>query len=175
MRSLEQILNDISKIPYHDTFGTKKEIKYLPNILDDNETVLSFTSGFFDGNTWLIVLTHRRLIFLDKGMIYGLKQREIPLDHINSVGHKIGLMLGSIAIQDGASAIRIDNIQKQTIVPFIDALNKSIDNFKMGRSTCKEYSSMSSADEIKKYKQLLDEGIITNEEFNIKKKQILGL
>ena len=36
-------------------------------------------------------------------------------------------------------------------------------------------SSISSADEIIKYKQLLDQGIITQEEFNEKKKQLLGL
>lgn len=34
---------------------------------------------------------------------------------------------------------------------------------------------ISGADEIRKYKQLLDEGIISQEEFNRKKKQILGL
>ena len=33
----------------------------------------------------------------------------------------------------------------------------------------------SAADEIKKYKELLDEGIITQEEFDAKKKQLLGL
>lgn len=33
----------------------------------------------------------------------------------------------------------------------------------------------SNADELKKYKDLLDSGIITNEEFNEKKKQLLGL
>lgn len=35
-------------------------------------------------------------------------------------------------------------------------------------------SSISSADEIRKYKQLLDEGIISNEEFEAKKAQLLG-
>lgn len=34
---------------------------------------------------------------------------------------------------------------------------------------------ISSADEIKKYKELLDSGIITQEEFDLKKKQLLGL
>ena len=34
---------------------------------------------------------------------------------------------------------------------------------------------ISSADELKKYKELLDNGIITEEEFNAKKKQLLGL
>ena len=35
--------------------------------------------------------------------------------------------------------------------------------------------TVSSADEIKKYKELLDSGIITQEEFDAKKKQLLGL
>lgn len=36
-------------------------------------------------------------------------------------------------------------------------------------------SNISSADELKKYKDLLDDGIITQEEFDAKKKQLLGL
>ena len=36
-------------------------------------------------------------------------------------------------------------------------------------------ASVSSADEIKKYKELLDSGIITQEEFDAKKKQLLSL
>ena len=35
--------------------------------------------------------------------------------------------------------------------------------------------SLSNADELKKYKDLLDSGIITQEEFDVKKKQLLGL
>lgn len=36
-------------------------------------------------------------------------------------------------------------------------------------------STISGADELKKYKDLLDAGVISQEEFDIKKKQILGL
>ena len=36
-------------------------------------------------------------------------------------------------------------------------------------------NSTNNADEIKKYKELLDGGIITQEEFDAKKKQLLGL
>lgn len=35
--------------------------------------------------------------------------------------------------------------------------------------------ALSPADELKKYKALLDDGTITQDEFNAKKKQILGL
>lgn len=36
-------------------------------------------------------------------------------------------------------------------------------------------ASVSNADEMKKYKELLDSGVISQEEFDAKKKQLLGL
>lgn len=39
----------------------------------------------------------------------------------------------------------------------------------------KAYSTIGLADELKKYKELLDTGVITQEEFEKKKKQLLGL
>ena len=45
----------------------------------------------------------------------------------------------------------------------------------MKAPTINQESHQSNADEIKKYKELLDSGIITQEEFDAKKKQLLGL
>ena len=39
----------------------------------------------------------------------------------------------------------------------------------------KATGTVSAADEIKKFKELLDAGIISQEEFDAKKKQLLGL
>ena len=52
-----------------------------------------------------------------------------------------------------------------------DATDEDIRNAANGSST----SAVSSADELKKFKELLDSGIITQEEFDAKKKQLLGL
>ena len=109
-------------------------------------------------------------------MIYGLKQREIPLDKINSISQKKGLLLGNITIQDGATAIKIENIDKNSISPFVDTLNSAIDAFKTPlRSTSAPSQFHHGADELRKFKELLDEGIITKEEFDTKKRQILGM
>jgi len=43
------------------------------------------------------------------------------------------------------------------------------------QSSSNSINQISSADELIKYKQLLDGGAITQEEFNLKKKQLLGL
>lgn len=42
-------------------------------------------------------------------------------------------------------------------------------------TTTKQEAPQSNADELKKYKELMDSGIITQEEFDAKKKQLLGL
>lgn len=46
---------------------------------------------------------------------------------------------------------------------------------KRKRSEKPTVAALSPADEIKKFKDLLDQGIITQEEFDAKKKQLLGL
>ena len=85
MYTLEEIQKQLNDCGATDFFGTKKEIKELPNELQDNETIFYATSGMVDGNTYLIVCTNLRVIFLDKGMLYGLKKISIPLQQVNSV------------------------------------------------------------------------------------------
>ena len=175
MREKQSVMRELKQLPTFNMVGTKKEVSYLPEILNPDERVLGLISGFLDGNTWIIALTDRRVIFLDKGMLYGLKQRELPLDKINSISQKRGLLLGSITIQDGASAIKIENIDKGCIGSFVDSLNAAIDSYKFQSSPVVQSSNVSGADEILKFKSLLDQGIITRDEFEIKKRQILGL
>ncbi|MER9262704.1 PH domain-containing protein [Mesorhizobium sp. M0619] len=88
---------------------------------------MAFTSGLMDGDTWLITLTDRRIIFLDKGMIYGLKQASIGLDKVNAVSGKTGLIFGLITIEDGASQRHISNVWKKTVVKFVNKVRDALE------------------------------------------------
>lgn len=68
-----QINDEINALPCKDEWGTRKEIAELPSILRLDEEIKAMTSGLTEGNTWLIVCTNKRVLMLDKGMIYGLK------------------------------------------------------------------------------------------------------
>jgi predicted Zn-dependent peptidase len=46
---------------------------------------------------------------------------------------------------------------------------------RINKETATTTVTPSSADELRKFKELLDSGIITQEEFDTKKKQLLGL
>lgn len=108
-------------------FLTKKELQYLPEIIQNGESILAFASGFMDNNSWLIVLTDRRIIFLDKGFLYGLKQTVIPLNRINAISGTTGILLGKIIITDGAGSRKISNVPKQTVKPFINKCQAALD------------------------------------------------
>ena len=91
----DRIKKQIEEIkPKTDTFFTKKELNELPNIIHEDEDILYFTSGFYElnSNTMIIVLTTKRIIFLDKGMFVSRSQFDIPLDMVNSVQSHTGLL-----------------------------------------------------------------------------------
>jgi len=158
-----------------DTFGTKKEIKYLPEIMSDDEKILYLTSGLMDNNTWLITCTNKRVIFLDKGMVYGLKQVETPLERINSIQQKTGMMFGEIAIWDGSSKMEIKQVMKKTVKPFVAAVNQAIDTIKKSNSGGSASGGSDPAAQLEKFAELKEKGVITEEEFQAKKKELLNL
>lgn len=155
-----------------DLFAVKKELKYLPQIIDlDTEPIIYACSGIFDGHTWLIVCTNQRVIFLNKNMIYGMQQEVIPLKAINAVTFTQNLMLGSISITNGANVTTIENVGK-LVAPI---MAQKIQDAKNALSNpAQNTASNNDLDDLRKLKSLLDDGIITQEDFDTKKKQILG-
>ena len=175
LMDIETVLKQFKEAGVSDTFGTKKEVKYLPNILFDDEIVQYATSGFVNNNTVLVVLTQKRLLFVDKGFLYGVRTTEIPLDMVNGVSYSKGIFLGEISVMNGAAAVSIKNVTKDTVEIMSNAIKVCSDKYKKSLHSNSNSSSTSTADEILKLKELLDAGILTEEEFSAKKKQVLGI
>ena len=58
----------------------------------------------------------------------------------------------------------------------VDAINSALlDLDKLGESEKSDEKSDDSSEELSKYKKMFDDGIITQEEYDAKRKQILGL
>ena len=124
---LDREYKRIAKEVGDDRFFTRKELRYLPEILMEQEQVVAFSSGMMDGKTWLIALTDKRVIFLDKGMLYGLKQTSIPISKISSVSGETGMMFGKITISTGSDEKCISKVWKKTVRPFTNKLNEIIE------------------------------------------------
>lgn len=172
-QKMNKILKQMEKAGVSDTFGTKKEIKALPGVLDDDEVIKYATSGFWNSNTVLMICTDQRVIFLNKNMIYGTDRNDIPLNTINAVSYSSKILFAIITITNGANTTVIEQISKETAEPMVKAIKDAQQNYINRQNVSAQ--PLDEADQIRKFKSLLDDGIITQEEFEAKKKQILGL
>ena len=139
-------------------------------------------SGFYDGNTVLIVLTQKRIMFVDKGMIYGVQTSEIPLDMVNGVSSKSGVLLGEISVMNGVSWAHIKNIPKIAVPVLSDKIKRASEAYKQSLYRPQIEVSQNSqplsqnlvADELIKLKSLVDNGVLTEEEFQAQKAKLLS-
>lgn len=156
-----------------DFFGVKKELKFIPEIINLNkEKIVYACSGMLNTHTWLIICTDQRLIFLNKNMIYGMQQKVIPLNVINAVTFTQKLTLGTISITNGANVTTIESVNKMAVPIMAAKIQKAKNN--LLNPSQSNYSN-SELDDLRKLKALLDDHIITQSEFDAKKKQMLGL
>lgn len=159
-------------------FGTKKEFYHLPAILADDEYPLAVASGLMGGNTWLITLTNYRIIFLDKGMVYGLKQVTIDLDSIVSVGGRTRMMTGNITLSTAGQNYTIENVMKGAVTPFTNMVNTARENLHKQPAAARACSAQYSHDvitQLEKLAALKERGILNDQEFCAQKEKILAM
>ncbi len=134
--------------------------------------VLAIVGGAF--SAWMYFnMSFSELTVTDKrvyGKIKRLQRIDLPLKQISAVSQGL---LQSIAISTSSNVIKfwLLNNREEVFQSISDVLAK----LQNEKDTPVVVTNNSNVDEFKKYKELLDSGIITQEEFDIKKKQLLGL
>ncbi len=117
-----------------------------------------------------IVVTNKR--------VYGKsafgKRVDLPIDTISAVGTSF---LKGIDIGTSAGRIHFKGISNNNEIhaEISKLLNNRQDNKKVNNQEPVKVNNVSSIEELKQYKELLDNGVITQEEFEKKKKQLLGI
>lgn len=165
------------------TLGIVKMIERAEDLLDNGEEVLYIdranvvTTDLITKKSSklpiVIILTPQRIILYSKVMLNKTIEY-IELSKINSFGVQTDHLYGYINIATVTKSYQIyvardkEMIQKTQYV-FNEAMKKLQENSIINKS------ELSQADEIKKFKDLFDQGIISQEEFEAKKKQLLGL
>ena len=127
--------------------------------------------------TIIYFITSKIEITVTDKRVYGTalfgKRVDLPLDKIAAVGTSA---FKGVAVTTSSGAIKFVFIKNNY------EIHKAISNLLIQRqdnaaskNVIIQESNNSNADELKKFKELLDQGIISQEEFDAKKKQLLGL
>jgi len=91
--------------------GAGREIKRLAGYLWEGEAVEQMTTGTYGKGTGLVVLTDRRLLFVQDGMMSKTTE-DFPIDKVSSVQWTSGLVMGEIIIFASGNKSDIKNVNK---------------------------------------------------------------
>jgi hypothetical protein len=172
----KSIVDDqIAKLGDFDRWFTKKERNYLHEVMSPGETIQAMTSGYLDGNTWLVTVTDKRVLFIDKGLIYGLNQMELPLSQIRSISHKTGIIFGKIEVSTGGGTKIIDNIEKSDVKKIAQIISDLINKPKeINTAQAQVKSNDDVVSRLERLAALKNQGILTEDEFREQKARILS-
>lgn len=157
----------------------KKVRKMVADYLDPNEEVEAHISQGGMTKSYLVnrvlVATDKRIIFVDKDSTAfkeGFQSfRYKDIDSINAVK---GVLYSKIVFICGINTIQIKDVDKKEAKVFVDLINAKREEVKDEPLIINNSSEKSVAEQLKEFKELLDMEIITLDEFNQKKAELLG-
>jgi hypothetical protein len=107
------------------TFGSKREIQHLPEVLWEGETVEMLATGIYGKGNGLLAMTNMRLIFLKHGML-SQQVEDFPYPKISSVQWSGGMLTGSLIVFASGNKAEIKSIPKADGKDFADKLRMHI-------------------------------------------------
>lgn len=179
MPSLDDIKSQIKGLGGLDSYLGRREIKELPNILWHDEKVENIIQGLYNNSNGVLVATNKRLVFVDKGILFGLKVEDFPYDKISSIQYETGLLMGKMTIFTSGNKAVIDNVEKSKVRAFGDWVRARISAPKDNVLTqpIAQTQTTSGSDPLEKLERLAklkEQGILTDDEFQKQKQQILA-
>jgi hypothetical protein len=169
------------------TLGAKREIRKLASYLREGELVTYLASGTYGDGTGIIALTDRRLLFLKDGVMKQVSE-DFPFDRISSIQWSSGPLMGKIIVFVAGAKAEIVNVPKRIGKVIVDTARNRISVSSApaapgapaaaGPTTGVPAGSAASGsedilDQIGKLGALRDSGVLSEQEFDEKKTQLL--
>lgn len=172
------------------------ERKMLYTLLDTSEPIKAVVGGTYraeqDTNRihrhkGIAVATSRRVLFLDKGVLGSSEVSEMSYRSIEGITYSTGMIFGGVQIRGiGGAGWRIEDVDpKSSAQLFAESVRALVEEFHSdlserqqtppaaGQAPATPHNSV--ADELTKLAALVKDGFVSQEEFDAKKKEMLGL
>lgn len=171
---LDEIREELEKLDINPTFFARKEIRELPDILSADEKIVYLVEGRnkITNHHIVLVATDRRLIFVDKEFMYGLKVEDFSYDKITSIQYEKALLLASIDIHIADDIVEIDGVGKYDAELFCEKVR---DFMARPKEYFQAQSEPTVLDQLEQLGRLKESGVLSEEEFNDQKKKLMNL
>ena len=125
-----------------DTTLIESAVKRVGDVLEADELLIAMIAGTLErallakgpvnlglGNPLpkLIALTDRRIVAVQKRTFGGVDATSLPLDQIDDVAGKTGILAGAVHIQMQGETRMIGSVRKSSVEPFVELVMATID------------------------------------------------
>jgi hypothetical protein len=183
MPTLPEIKEQIQKLDGTSRLLGRKEIKELPSILWEDESVEKIVQGFYDGGVGVLVATNKRLVFVDKRMT-GIRVEDFPYGSISTIQYKTGMLMGKITVFASGNKAEIDQVGKKECRDFSEYVRARVtaptEHASVAAAAPADPAPAAQAEDdhahiakIERLAALRDSGALTPEEFDAQKQRIL--
>lgn len=165
----------------------KREVECLPEVLYPGEVMYAAISGVLQAaavsgvpSRWLVVATSRRILFVDKGVLSGLKVVDLPIDKIDGVAQHAGMMQGELTITTAGAAWKVTGVHPKTaparFAQVVDWLRQQVSQ-QRAAPPAQAVPAAPQEDFISRLERLgtlRQSGVLTEEEFQSQKQRVLN-
>jgi hypothetical protein len=177
--SITRVQEQLKKIGISSStaFWGGREIDELSKIIQLDEEIFALVQGTYNGGQGILVATNIRMIFVDKGLLYGLKVEDFGFDKISSIQYEAGLIFSKIKIITSGNTATIGDIEKAQCLEFHGKIRAKLtaNQSNTSQNVSPNHGTIDIADQLTKLAALKEQGILTQEEFDVQKKKLLSL
>lgn len=160
----------------------QKLLNDLAPILHPDEQILAISHGMVEvermgresGRRGTVAATNRRVVVFSK-KIGGYDTQDYTYATIVSVDHKKGLTAANLTIATSGDATRITQIPTGDIEDLANTIRTQVHNAHTTPSAPSPTAGATPADQVRDLAALLADGLITDTEYEQKRREILGL
>jgi hypothetical protein len=104
---------DTSHISSAAKTTARREMAMVPRLLKSDEQVLDVCHGNVGGGrTAVLVLTDRRVIYLQRRRLWGAHVESIPLAHVRSAADQIGIRHATVKLDAGGPVFELVDVDR---------------------------------------------------------------
>jgi hypothetical protein len=154
------------------SFGAKREIQKLPEVLWEGETVEMLATGVYGKGNGLLAMTNQRLVFYFHGIV-SQKVEDFPYSRISSVQWSGGMLMGTLIVFASGNKAEIKQVPKDQGKALADQLRQKIAGGEPVAPAPAAPAAQDVASRLQTLDQLRAAGAITDEEYRDRRTKIL--
>ncbi len=174
MPTLDEIQAQLKRIDGISHLLGRKEIKELPAILWEDEQVEHMVQGIYNNGLGALFATNKRLLFVDKGMLFGLKVEDFPYDKVTSIQYETGMLQGKLTIFASGNRAEITNCGKALVRGIAEYVRARISSAQVSKASLSPARGDDVISKLERLARLKEQGILSDDEFLQQKARILA-